>query len=73
MIVFFIQVQISSNFYSMNIINDYSNLGRIFVDFIKFYGLKFYTAKCVIVLPSPNGEQPEQETINFFVRILFYF
>lgn len=69
MIVFFFHVQITTGAYNITIVNDFSNLGRIFVDFIKFYGLQFDSTKCVIFVPSPNHEQPDQESLNFIVRI----
>ena len=77
MIVFFFHVQITTGAYNITTVNDFSNLGRIFVDFIKFYGLQFDSTKCVIFVPSPNHEQPDQESLNFIVRIhinliLFY-
>ena len=63
MIIFFLQIQISTSVYN---INDKSNLGKLFFEFIKFYGMKF--TNNYINIRVGRNEQIERETRDYLIN-----
>ena len=72
MVVFFLQYQLNINVYGLNVVGDFGNVGKVFVDFVKFYGSRFDNAKFWIFIQNKIGEVLEQEEFNAIVSCNIY-
>ena len=58
MVIFFLQIQLSTNIYN---INDKNNLGKLFFEFIKFYGMQFDNTNNIVFVRVGLKDQIEKE------------
>lgn len=62
MVVSFLQSQIEND-KSVKVAND--NLGRLFLEFLWYYGIVFDHAKYVIYAYQNNGDSFDKDSINY--------
>ena len=73
MVVFFLQYQLNINAYGLNVVGDFGNVGKVFVDFVKFYGSRFDNAKFWIFIQNKIGEVLDQEEFNVIVSYIYVY
>lgn len=67
MIVFFFQVQLASQ--DPIDTSDYSNIGRLFREFTRFYGLRFDSSNSLIFIRSEKKETLDPEALSIIVSV----
>ena len=65
MVIFFLQIQLSTNMYN---INDMNNLGKLFFEFIKFYGMQFDNTKNIVFVRVGLKDQIEKEACEYVMN-----
>ena len=65
MVVFFLQIQLSTNIYN---INDKNNLGKLFFEFIKFYGMQFDNTTNFVFVSVGINDKIEREAYDFVLN-----
>ena len=65
MVIFFLQIQLSTNMYN---INDMNNLGKLFFEFIKFYGMQFDNTNNIVFVRGGINDQIEKEACDYVMN-----
>ena len=65
MVVFFLQIHFSTNIFN---INDKNNLGKLFFEFIKFYGMQFDNTKNIVFVRVGLKDQIEKEACEYVMN-----